>query len=277
MQHRTTPDADHPRTESYLLPGGAFRMVSYNPGQVRDPVPVVLVPGWAITRRTLEPAAEELAQRGRRVLALESRRSGADGVAAKDGLTRAADATLIAARLGGQPHVDAVAQSAGAHAALLAAQSQPQRFRSIVLVDPAGLQGAEDFCSLALRFHAHIAGNIRRAVHAPEQRRRALGYQHQGALWIARAPVGALRDAAALAALDLRPLLLEAQSNGIRIGIIHGAVDSLMPMAGVQSTVTRAYCDLFLSVQGEHHELFIQAERYAGAASIALDLLAHHR
>lgn len=76
--------------------------------------------------------------------------------------------------------VDVVAQSAGAIAALLAARIAPERFRSIVLVDPAGLQ----------------------------------------------------------------------------------------------RTVTRDHCDLFLSVRGEHHELYMQPEKYAGAAAIALEMLA---
>lgn len=201
--------------------------------------PVVLIHGWAASRRIWHHVVPQLP--GRRVIAVDMPGFGASP-AAGDGFDLDAVAQAIWKGLPADGPVTLVGHSLGAAIALTAAAQQPARAAQLVLCAPAGLRPIPAVASGPAGVLGALAIDLRRvalpyASGSPLGRRLLLGastatgdaVSEEDVVAMVTASEGATRTAAALEAVtraDLRPLLAQAPAA---LGVLCGAHDRVIP------------------------------------------------
>ena len=129
--------------------------ITPKPENLKDRVPVLLIPGWAETPKTHDDTVKTIAMEGRRIIAIKIPRIG--GVKPEGEFSEAeytkARALVDVLNKKGIKTTDIIAHSEGALSAIMAAeiftsQHQPQRIRNIVFVEPVGLIGKDHLRNL---------------------------------------------------------------------------------------------------------------------------------
>ena len=146
----------HP--ETLFTFGGSVDVVVLEPEHAKTEVPLVLVPGWATTAEVHKRNAILFAEAGRRTIVI----SAPHGIPAVPGeyenipLAERRKAAAIEYALEAKliNKADVVTHSEAAIFVTIAALKQPERYRSITYVAPAGLIGEDRFWQLARRFNA---------------------------------------------------------------------------------------------------------------------------
>jgi len=236
---------------SFPVGEALFEYVRITPNAPSEGTPILFAPGFAETLDTLEEISIAIAMEGRSVVALQSLRKMPDFVGMSP-LSPAASAVMATIESIDAPVVDAIAESAGAAAVLIAASQFPERFRRVILLNPAGFQGGENLDKVLERFNAHILRTTKDAIENPSERSLLQRYLWEGPKWIAKNPKGALEDAVAISHMDLRPLLEEAQEAGVRIAILQGAEDLLMPAEVSKRSLEGSDDATIVTVPGGH-------------------------
>jgi pimeloyl-ACP methyl ester carboxylesterase len=161
--------------------------------------------------------------------------------------------------------VDGVGNSEGSMVLVLAATLYPERFRNLVLEQPAGLIGEDTPLRLGARFETDIVtseikaarNKISRTPHGITPPKKESSDLSPKNFYLA------LQEIRAMANTKLPELLAELKSRGIGISIIHGAHDKAFPMERMQEMVKADMIDGFYSVRGSHAEVRPEQEKKA--------------
>ncbi len=269
----------HNRQEIESL-GGKVEVVDVTPESLKTEVPVIFAPGWGETPETFKDSIQAMTDLNRRVLSLEHARGGGNidlgelkNEYSADEL-RKAFALLDVLAEKDINKADVIAHSEGAINTVIAAAFQPERFRSIVFVGPAGLIGEDKFPQLAGRFSLKLIQNALTALLEPAK----IGQMAQAGLettkYILKNPTASLKEAVAISNSDIHETLKELHEKGIGTAIIHGVDDPVFPMDKMQEVVNREQVDGFYSVKGGHDEIWAHPEKYVALAEQALEALA---
>jgi pimeloyl-ACP methyl ester carboxylesterase len=158
---------EHP--DEVRLPFGTAEVGDLTPEHLKDEVPVYLGHGWGLGLETYKPTMRKLYEHGRRVLSIAHPRYDSalgSSMNAKE-LTvnpikpkkrypkaelRKAFNILEVLEERGIKQVDAIAHSESALNVIYAAMMYPEKFRSIVLFNPAGMMEKENWVRLAKGF-----------------------------------------------------------------------------------------------------------------------------
>jgi pimeloyl-ACP methyl ester carboxylesterase len=158
---------EHP--DEVRLPFGTAEVGDVTPEQLKDEVPVYLGEGWGLGLETYKPTMKQVYEDGRRVLSIAHPRYGSaldSSMNAKDLTTnpvkpekrypeaelRKAFNILEVLEEKNIKQVDAIPHSESALNVMYAAMMYPEKFRSIVLFNPAGMMEEENWARLIKGF-----------------------------------------------------------------------------------------------------------------------------
>src|SRR3989344_618517 len=255
---------------------GDLEVTDIVPETLKNEVPIVVLPGWGETPATHKDTLNTIASLQRRAIAIKIPRLG--GVKAQDGYPRSeynkAVALIDTLDKKELRTVDLIAHSEGAIPAIIAALNNPERFRAIVFVDPAGLVGKDSTPRLAARFAGMLAKDALRIKKFPADRENMLRAARETTKYFLANPIRGVKEVNAIAAADIYEMLTALKVHGIKVSVIHGINDSLFPMEKVLKTVDeKGGMDTigFYSVKGDHREISVHPEEYTALAVDALE------
>jgi pimeloyl-ACP methyl ester carboxylesterase len=242
------------------------------PSHAKAAPPVILAPGWGGTPEMYKRNMLTLVHRGRRALAAKAPRGidFAEQFPFKSGLSAQAKnrAGLLIFTLNakGIERADAIGHSQGCIDLVYAARSFPERFNSIVLVDPAGLIANDSSWQLCIRFLADAIGSCLDSVRTRSIRQPLVSAFREIASSFIRDPLGALSGIHSMVDSHLQDALLELRDSNVGLSIIHGVSDGVFPINRVQQAIDRRMFHGFLSVRGRHGQFQLEPTLFTALA-----------
>src|SRR3989344_3196084 len=244
------------------------------PENPKTDVPTIIGLGWSLRPDDLKGTIQSLYELNRRVICPDTPH-GID-VESKEGypqielrkvaaLVRTLDERKVS-------KADIVANSEGGIFAVLAAYFYPERFRNLVLVNPAGMIGKDNFARLNVGFSADVVGHViedMREKRPSEQRLDILSSLKT----VSGSPLQATKSALAMADSDLRDMLKEIRKRGVGIEIIYSVGDQIFPPERIMETIGIEHTDALRPVAGRHNTFYLNPEPYAEVIDEALDEL----
>ncbi len=278
MENSETPISQR---EKIKRVAGDLEVTDIIPETLKDEVPIVVLPGWGETPATHKDTLNTISNLHRRAIAIRIPRLG--GTTAQNGYPRSeynkALALIDTLNKKELKTVDLIAHSEGAIPAIIAALNNPERFRGIVFVDPAGLIGKDSTPKLAARFVGMLAKDALRMAKVPVNKKlNMLRAVREATKSFLANPVRGVQEVNAIAAADIYEMLTALQEVGIKVSVIHGTNDSLFPIEKVLKTSEeKGGMDTtgFYSVKGDHREVSVHPEKYTALAVNALENLSN--
>lgn len=266
----------------FSLPKGRVRVIDKTPEEVVDETPVLYAPGWMGTLLRAENTMDAIVSHKRRAVTVQyMRESGKvepDRKNRKIELQKAGmlDGVIDAKQLG---RVDVIAHSEGAVNALIAACAAPEKFRNIVLMNPAGLIGHDNPLSFLWRFAKSgkdSKGKIKEAIEEaarPESRyteeeMEKIVERDKAVSAATSKEVGANKkmfasEIGALADSDIFEMLEYLRDHDVKIAVVAGASDQLFPIERMGREFVKRYGDRgnspiegFYSIKGTHADIY---------------------
>lgn len=272
-----------------LYAGGAMEIIDVKPEEAKTETPTFWLGGWGTTTAVSEENIINLAERGRRTLAVDAPH-GIESAAIPESATerarempdielRKVAALLRALDEKGIEQTDVVAHSEGAIYGVMAVLLRPEKFRNMVLVDPAGMVGEDttgrlvkgaalDICLQTARIYKKLL--TQEGFKAFQQSNTAAKAVMQV---FASNPRRTVESVGVIAETQIHELLKTLKDLGVKISIVHGVDDKFFPMERVQKQTTPEMVDGFYSVQGTHNQLYLHPEKYTLLVDNALDAL----
>lgn len=282
----------HP--ETLRLAGEDIQVHDVRPDKEKTEVSVFFGLGWSATPEVYRENIMELARRGRRVISPDAPH-GVDAEPA--GGYPAAELRKVAAVIKTLEEkniakVDAVAHSESGIYLTIAAMMYPERFRSIVFVDAAGIIGPDKLPRLAAGFSLDIVKQlVNEALKAepvnPLESKKwnplreinakkippKLPWNPLGAVKVlAEKPLQSIRSVFAIANADLRDMIDKLREKGIRIAVIQAESSSAFSEEKIKETM-KGRADQFYSLPGTHNSVILDPERYTSVIDRALDAM----
>lgn len=272
------PEVPIKQKEKIRRVAGDLKVTDITPEMLKDEVPIVVIPGWGETPETHKETLNTVISLKRRAIAIQIPRLG--GTSTEYGYPRSeynkAQALMDTLNKKEVKTVDVIAHSEGAIPTIIAALNNPERFRCIVFVDPAGLIGKDSTPKLAARFIGMLAKDALRMRKFPADRENMLRAVREATKSFLTNPVKGIREVNAIAAADIYEMLTALKELGIKVSVIHGISDSLFPIEKVLKTADgKGGMDTigFYSVKGDHREISVHPEKYTALAVNALENL----
>jgi pimeloyl-ACP methyl ester carboxylesterase len=281
-------DEDWERQSNSDTGNKPFRLYDLRPQEAVSETPVLTVPGWGAPPEVWKEVMRELVGGGRRAIAVDAVHGIDHDLEKPDHIKKIPDVELrrIAAFMEGLDAMgvektDAIGHSEGALDILLAAAMHPERFRNIVLVDPAGMIGEDNL----LRFFARLIKDNRRAkkdanrsgtMHIKERADELTKREAK------KDKILAAKELLSVIRADAQYLLKYVRAQGVGVIIVQGYDDAVFPvekMVGTQDKETRDITpgtirpgdvDGLYVVEGDHNKFVREAPLYTRVAEGAL-------
>jgi pimeloyl-ACP methyl ester carboxylesterase len=265
-------------TETLEFSGGDVEVYDVSPEKTKTETPAIFFPGWALSAEAYKENIIGIAEKGRRVVSFDAPH-GIDVEEAElasgypEAELRKVFTLIQTIEERGLSEVDIVGHSEGCLVAVIAATLYPEKFRNLVLVNPAGMMGEDKASSLTSRF-AH--DNLRRFVKGMGDFKKsgrslkALGKTLKSALG---SPIKTFREILAIADSDIRDILEDLKDAGKGIAVVHSVDDKAFPMERLQRNVKKKHVTGLYSITGAHNEIYLDPEVRAKLIDQALDAL----
>lgn len=261
--------------EVFTFNGKAIEVVDLQPNIPKTETPVVLAPGWSATPETHKQSILTLAELGRRTISIKSYH----GIKANkienlpDAELRKTAAVIKVLNQKEIEKADFIGHSEAGVYLTIAATLYPEKFRNIVLVNPAGLIGKDNVVSLSLRLSADILQEIINSFQNQHHIEPILVSFKEAIKSIASNPLQSLKEGIAASNSQIQQQLENLKEKGIGISIIHAGKDILFPMDRVQEIVNTNQLHGFYSTVGTHSQFFLDFQRFTIAADEVLTAL----
>lgn len=288
--------------------GGELEVYDIIPEELKTNIPTIVAPGWSANAELFKDNMRELSKRGRRSLSFGNYHGVKTNQETPLDIPNV-EWRKIAALMGTIESkkiekADVIAHSEGAIYTLLAAKMYPEKFRNIVLVNPAGFIEGDSALKLTARFsldvgkqylRAALNGNayspalgrvgrartkqmgsqagirlppIAQAVKhlgpEPTFKQSATAGQHAGRA-IKKNPIAALKQVFAISSQDMISTLDDLQKQGVNVSILHSASDKAFPRDKVRNA-TAGKVRQFKTGPGSHNEIYLSAGKFTRAA-----------
>lgn len=194
---------------------------------------------------------------GRRVISVKNLRENIIEKAQREDVIKEhllkAFSILIALEQKGVEKADIIGHSEGSLAAIVAAKECPEKFRNLILVNPAGILGNDSFGSLAIKFIFKEGwNNIKTAINNPTGMAK---YLKEAASYISSNLDMSLNEINGIAKTNLVEVLGELRGQGIKISIIAGENDTVFPADELESKLADYPIDNYEVINGGHGKL----------------------
>ncbi|MBI5138554.1 MAG: alpha/beta hydrolase [Candidatus Vogelbacteria bacterium] len=263
--------------------GGEIEAVDITPPNLKSETPVLIAPGYGETPATFKPLLQTLYHEGRRAVAISHPRFGGsaeqfeDKLVEKHGLEELRKAMNLLALLNNRSvdKADVMAMSEGAINASIAAELEPEKFRNIILIGPAGLVGGDNYFDLFKRFTGTIASEtvdlLSPKASYSENRFTTL---FESWAYFLKNPVRGLIECNAIAKADILEMLRATRAHGIKTAVVIGVDDPVFDQSTMNSVVHEAgeIVDGFVTVTGGHYGI-ANEPKYAEAVEALLTSL----
>lgn len=241
-------------------------IIDINPEEKKFEIPVIVAPGWGkIVEPFKENSLQVMANDGRRVLSLDHlRKLEIKNIPVGFPIEEIQKAMAVLDVLEQKEieKTDAIGHSEGGLYLALAASINPEKFRNLVFVDPAGMIGHDSFFNLAYRFAIKEGSKSKLP---PLMMLKAM------ADYVGRNPAMSLREIKQVSQADIYDILKYLKEHGLGISFVFGTEDDVFPMNRVQKTYSakkasgeiNSYKDIldgFYSVAGTHGEFIGHGE-----------------
>lgn len=255
------------------IDGMRYRYIDTKADDLQAPC-VCVVPGWNQTIEVWLPAIEELNRLGYRAVMIEA----PNGVTLP--LPKPTDSlkhipTIMVQKALAHIHLldelgvtqaDIVAQSQGGIDSLVATLMRPKLFHNIILFNPAGMVGPDKLPFLLGRFTLEAVRDILLQIkHTADFRREDA---NQRIAWqMLKHPVKSTQSAHAITKVRLEELieLIRTQCDS-QIVCIAGSEDTLFPVEKMRTRASLETLGGFLTVKGNHVDIFRRPGIYMGLA-----------
>ncbi len=263
--------------EIIKVAGEEIEVVDIKPQNQKTEIPTVLVPGWTATPETFKDNIIDLAGLNRRVISTNA----PHGIQTEGYSENIPDAEMrkIAALFEvieqkKLDKVDIVAHSEGCLFATLAVALHPEKFRNLILVDPASMIGKDNPKRLTGDFSMDFLHQAIRGIKDGEARKAIFRLTKESVKAIAKNPMQAIKEVLAISNTDIRATLEKLKEKGIGISVIHAVDDKAFPMERMQKAVNIQQIDGFYSIKGTHNEILLnhkEVSRLVDQALVALE------
>ena len=254
------------------IDGIVHRYIDSKPGDLESAT-VCIVPGWNQTIEVWLPAITELDRLGYRTIMME----------APHGITRPFDEheslkhipTIMLQKAQAHIHLlddlgitqtDVIAQSQGGIDSLVATIMRPKLFHNIILFNPAGMVGPDRLPFLLGRFTLEAVRDV--LLHMRHTARYSREKTNQRIVWqMLKHPFKSTQSAHAITKVRLEELieLIQTRCNS-QIVCIAGSEDTLFPIAKMRTRASLETLGGFLTVRGNHVDIFRRPKIYMGLA-----------
>lgn len=266
MQRPDSPWSEKYAAKTVILNGEAIEMIDVSPDVMTDDVPVFLAPGWNPDAQVLRQVMPEIINAGRRGVTFIAphgiKESSGDAVMRKSQAALAALKTIAAEK------VDAIGHSEAGLYLIDAALKEPEKFRSIVLVNPIGVLGEDSLPGLGKRFLSSIVqqaynrtrdlfGEGKHTEHSRLMRHLVRGGKSSTS-------PRALPEVLAMASRETPEKLRQLRELGIPVGIIRTTEDIALPAE--RSGLREGDYDALEYRKGTHDEPLLEPEQMIPAA-----------
>ncbi|MEK9158003.1 MAG: alpha/beta hydrolase [Patescibacteria group bacterium] len=270
-----------------LYDGETLSLRDIQPEKLKTETPVLFLKGWGTTPDNYKDNIVGLAEKGRRVLAVDNiygiSAEQIEGVEeAKKLIPNVLLLDKVAATLKvfeakeNLDQVDVVAHSEGAIHAIFAALLRPERFRNLVLVDPAGMVGegkAERLLKGATLDIALQVARLYKREGVLETVKKMHGANMGMNKAIASGPKETWDSIGTITKTQIHELLRTLREQGIRVSIIHGVDDKFFSMDDVQRMTKSGTVDGFYSTKTTHNEVYLNPKPFNTIIDSSLDSL----
>ena len=253
-------------------------------------LPVLMVPGFSGNAEVVREHAAALAGRGRRTLCVNAPHGIAiehhwHGHVLPFPQLRKAVALLGTLQKKKLSRVDAIGYSEASITIAIAARLQPEKFRTIVLMNPAGMIGNDSVLRLLLRFFfdklhemgEEISRNFREKRSAREKMKAAFRILREKTWCVLSDPLESTREIRAISRTQIHEWLRELQEqHGIKVAIVQSAGDRVFPRAKMDAFIEAAHIPehhLFYELQGTHDVVLANPKHAMEMADRALSVL----
>lgn len=281
--HRSRTPSPH----NITIDGSDYRYIDTDPHhQQGHKNPILIAPGWNQPMSIWAPHIERLATTHKRRVIMIDAPQGInmqlpshidekdvqhipDSIINKaSGLIAILDALTV-------EKADVIAQSQGGIDALTAALLAPTRFSRIVLFNPAGMIGTDKLSKLMGRFTLELFTAFFNRSAAGKKTQNKKADRHIIAQLL-KHPIKSIKAASAISTTQLDELIkvLSAQ-YGIQMICIVGENDQLFPLDKIQSRANLQTLRGFISIKGDHGDIFKRPKLYMGLANYLLAAMAN--
>lgn len=269
--------------ETVEFPEGKIDVVDVSPAVLKDPIPVLLAPGWSENQDTYKKSLKVIFEGGRRGITVGYARRGGEVKKHEtypQAELRKANQLLGVIEIKGIKRVDGIFHSEGAVNGLIAAMLRPDLFRNIVLDKPAGMIGEDGKTMLMGRFlKLMVKEAIERKPFSFSDPTNSVSTAGRLTRYMAGNPLRMWSEMDALITEDITNFIHHLESKGVKISIIAGVNDPLFPVKRqiehMKKVKDKQGANLpiegYYSVTGGHNELSIHAEAHTALAVNALD------
>jgi pimeloyl-ACP methyl ester carboxylesterase len=261
---------NHP--EKFELNGMIIKVVDIQPQKLKTNIPTIVVPGFSATPDTLKDLILQTALAGRRVISAYaphgiSLKTKNKDVNLPEAEMRKLELLLQLISVKNFSRVNVIANSEGAIAVTTAATLYPDKFANIILIDPAGLIGDDNFFQLAKRKMADAEAE---ELFLPKFKKVRYPASKIDAIesFLINIPAS-LKEIHAIAHSDITENLKKIHEAGIGLKIIHGIDDKIFPLEKVRAMIDEKTLCCLQEVEGSHNMIY-SFEPYGRQAEQAL-------
>lgn len=169
-----------------------------------------------------------------------------------------------------------IAHSRGGLEATLAALQEPERFKSIIFANSAGLIGEDKFLPMAVRFGRNIGRYATKDFENPRANSRLIA----GALkYLATNPRRTWQEFNTVADITIASSLADLRQAGIKVGVIQAPADHGFPVKRVEQQVDaftdNNNADIYTRTASNagHEDIVIKASDSRGTMRTALEMI----
>lgn len=254
-------------------------LLDLNPKKMQKGVPVIFAPGWSNSPRTVSSSLSILVEEGRRVISLaHSRRNeiieieeGPEGVG-KEELQKA---LALLGVLKGKAINEAilVGYSDGGIYGLIAALICPEKIKSIILVDPAGVTEEKSVFRMLIKLAKEAGVGFLDAIRNSNLWR-PLGRIIKDLLeYVFKNPLMSYRELLEIYQANTLNMLIQLRNKGIRITVVFGEDDEVLSMKEAQKRLQIGkHIDEFIIAPGGHAEIISRPQKIMSIVNQKLDV-----
>ena len=268
---------EHPITLE--INGQKIKIVDISPKELKTPIPTYFAGGFTHSAEDSKEGLIRTAEAGRRIIMPFS----SHGVKTEEQFgdlpnaeARKLDLMMKIIEARKIDRINVIATSEGSIYTTAAVLAFPEKFRHIVLVEPAGLSGKVGILELVKRFREN--NKIQKKLETHPDKPRGIkdskfDYNYSIAIRsILSNPSASLKEISAIADSDIVPALAEIHKLGIGVSIIASAEDKVFPSRELQTRVKAGDIDGVYVVWGAHGNYYLY-EPYGKAVETALTAL----
>ena len=269
-----------------LYEGETLSLRDIQPEKLKTETPVLFLKGWGTTPDNYRDNIVGLAEKGRRILAvdniygisaeqIEGAKEARELVPNELMLDKVAATLKVFEAKEGLDQVDVVAHSEGAIHAIFAALLRPERFRNLVLVDPAGMVGGNNREQSIKGATLDVALQVGRMyklggmLDSAQRMSASVGLKKA----VISGPKKIWDSIGVISKTQIHELLGILRERGIRISIVHGVDDKFFSMDDVQKMTKGGKVDGFYSTNSTHYGISLDPKVFNTLIDSSLDSL----